>query len=191
MGCETDSSLEVRCGYFALGYSIAVGLKSIWREKTPILIVDAPFGFALTELPKVERERTVVISDNPCPEYWADLWQLKPRALLVKGTLLGEIQSALEQAVRGESFKRTPNTASALNERERSVLRLCAMGGENQEIARKLGVKQRTVANHIYRIKDLLNLRNRNEFTLYYLGHWDCLDSYRHRADAYVSPSCV
>ena len=179
--------LEVRCGYSALGQGVQAGLAHLCLPIPLTLLLDAPFGFALYELTVLKRERTVIVSDNPCPEYWDDLWREKPLALIVQGTRLPDIQKGLEQAARGEGFKRTPQAESPLSESERSVLRLCALGKKNADIAKMLHLSSRTVSNTVSRIQILLRLNNRTELPLYYFGLWSQLESYRDKVDKYNS----
>ncbi len=56
-----------------------------------------------------------------------------------------------------------------LTEREKQVLRLIALGGTNKEIANKLGIREKTVKNHITRIFQTLHVSNRTQAALYAL----------------------
>lgn len=179
---------EIRCGYSALGREIERGLNIVHKTDGGklIVLIDAPFGFAMKELAEVDCSRSVVITDNPCPEYWEDLWDMKPQVLLARGTLLAEIQTALEQAVRGESFRRTPNALSKLNKSERKVLQLCAAGFETDAIAAKLNLKSRTARNYLSQIFEKLDIKSRVEIPLYYWGMWHWLEAYRENTDRYT-----
>lgn len=57
-----------------------------------------------------------------------------------------------------------------LTEREKEVLRLIALGGTNKEIAKKLGITEKTVKNHISNIFQTLHVNNRTQAALYALG---------------------
>ncbi|MFH1784778.1 MAG: response regulator transcription factor [bacterium] len=59
---------------------------------------------------------------------------------------------------------------SDLTDREKEVLRLIALGGSNKEIAKKLGIKEKTVKNHISNIFQTLHVNNRTQAALYALG---------------------
>ena len=72
------------------------------------IVVDRPSGFALKCLADAPPENAVIFTNNPCPEYWEDLWDLKPQALLVGGHDSGELVSALTRASKGEHFRQTP-----------------------------------------------------------------------------------
>ena len=151
------------------------------------MLVDAPFGFAMKELEKVDNFCSVVLTDNPCPEYWEDLWEMRPQVLLARGTLLTEIQMVLEQAARGESFRRTPDAQSKLSKGERKVLQLCAAGFETDAIASKLKLKSHTARNYLSQIFEKLSVSNRVEASLYYWGMWHWLAAYENSTDKYTS----
>jgi DNA-binding NarL/FixJ family response regulator len=137
-----------------------------------MLVVDAPLGFALRALEDLSTEAVVVITDNPCPEYWDDLSDLHLRALLAGGHSLTELHRALERAAKGERYRKTPHIQRILTYRERAVLRLCAVGLENAEIARELGIAENTVKNHLTNVFAKRNLRSRGQAILYYWGMW-------------------
>jgi DNA-binding NarL/FixJ family response regulator len=57
--------------------------------------------------------------------------------------------------------------------REQEVVRLAAEGMRNQEIARKLNLREHTVSNYLLRIFDKLGISNRVELVLYALSSND------------------
>ncbi|MFH1854049.1 MAG: response regulator transcription factor [Candidatus Omnitrophota bacterium] len=57
-----------------------------------------------------------------------------------------------------------------LTEREKDILRLIALGGTNKEIAKKLGIVEKTVKNHISNIFQTLHVNNRTKAALYALN---------------------
>ena len=69
----TQPPLDVRCGQPSLGHGVRRNLDYSRLAGPLTIIVDAPSCFALSELPQVKRKQTLVVSDNPCPEYWLDL----------------------------------------------------------------------------------------------------------------------
>lgn len=181
--------IEIRCGYFALGREIEAGLAdvSVSGGRQLIILVDSPFGFAMKEITKVERSRSVVVTDNPCPEYWEDFWEMDPQVLLAGGTLLAEIRTVLEQAARGESFKRTPVARSQLSTSERKVLQLCAAGLDTHAIALELNIKKHTARNYLSQVFEKLSVTNRVEVSLYYWGMWHWLEAYESSTDRYIN----
>jgi DNA-binding NarL/FixJ family response regulator len=56
-----------------------------------------------------------------------------------------------------------------LTEKEKEILRLIALGGTNKEIAKKLGITEKTVKNHISNIFQALHVNNRTKAALYAL----------------------
>lgn len=62
-----------------------------------------------------------------------------------------------------------PSAAESLTEREMEVLSLVARGLTNQEIAKMLGISERTVRTHVGNILGKLHLANRTQAALYAL----------------------
>jgi len=105
---------------------------------------------------------------------------------LLKRTPLAQIVSAIEEAVAGGSpispaiarkvtqyFQALPSAAPGLGDltdREREVLDHIARGRANKEIADRLNISQHTVDNHIRRIYEKLQVRNRTEAAAKYLA---------------------
>ncbi len=95
------------------------------------------------------------------------------RGYLLKGASLEEIARAIRAVHAGESYLE-PRIASkvvaelgprkrptALSRREREVLRLVAEGHANKQIARALGITERTVKFHVTSILNKLGAENR------------------------------
>lgn len=59
----------------------------------------------------------------------------------------------------------------ALTDREGEICRLVARGLNNREIAEELFLSEGTVKNHITRILDKLELRDRTQLAIYTLYH--------------------
>ncbi len=59
--------------------------------------------------------------------------------------------------------KSTPPGWDELTPRERDIVKLIAKGASNREIAENLSITEKTVKNHITRILDRLNLRDRTQ----------------------------
>lgn len=71
------------------------------------------------------------------------------------------------------SFRETPSTSvphALLSERETGVLDLLSKGHLYKEIADRLGISLNTVKQHIHRIYEKLQVQNRTEAVLRYLG---------------------
>ena len=95
------------------------------------------------------------------------------KGYLLKGAAVAEIAravrvvagggSALEPRVGAKLIDalRSPSTATRLTERERDVLRLIAQGLQSKQIARTLGISERTVKFHTSALLRKLDAENR------------------------------
>jgi DNA-binding NarL/FixJ family response regulator len=139
------------------------------------LLVDVPCGFAqrTLEIREGTSDDVVVLTENPCPEYWDDVWDLQPAGLLVGIPGEGILNDALRRVVRGERCRLTPGNASQLTATERTLLRAVAHGWDNRRIAQQLHIEDKTVRNTLTRIYAKLNVGNRVQATLYYWGRAD------------------
>jgi two-component system, NarL family, response regulator LiaR len=62
---------------------------------------------------------------------------------------------------------RAPDSPEQLSERETDVLRLVAVGKANKEIARELGIGEKTVKTHVSSILAKLGLMSRTQAALH------------------------
>lgn len=178
METAIKGGLEIRCAYETLAIEVERALSCeypTWADCSCILVVDKPVGFALKTLLNCAKGRKIVITDNPCPEYWEDLWELQPQILLAGGHNIKELANALMRASKGERYRKTPHYAKQLTPREREILRHCAIGQTNEQIAERLSTKKRTVKNSLSTIYAKLNLEHRAQASLYYWGLWHWL----------------
>jgi len=109
---------------------------------------------------------------------------------LLKDVSVEEVMTAIRQVYKGEALlqpmiatkvlkevamldkrkiKGGDRFYNDLTEREKEILRLIALGGANKEIARKLGISEKTVKNHISNIFQTLHVNNRTQAALYVL----------------------
>lgn len=172
---------RLHCSLPALAAVIAHSLQRLgWEplEHAPLgLLVDGPWGVALDVLSQGHAQEWVVVTDNPCPEYWEDLGSFWPRGLLAGGHSIEELAEALNRADSGECFRRTPQHDSPLTCIERRLLRYSAMGWENRRIAQELKLHEGTVRNGLSRIFQKLGFENRTQIALYYWGLWHVLEN--------------
>jgi DNA-binding CsgD family transcriptional regulator len=134
------------------------------------VILDAPTGFALSTfgaLPKTSA-RHIIVTWNMCPEYWEDLWDLRPHILLVYRGMMTELASAITQAAQDIRYRLIPDSATPLSPAERRVLRLLAHGETNQQIAERMVLRCQSLKNVITGIYQKLGVKNRSEAILYY-----------------------
>lgn len=91
-------------------------------------------------------------------------------AAAVRAAHRGELQLDPAVAARLMRSLRTPHTAdplAELTEREREVLILVAQGKANKEIARELGITERTARTHVSNILGKLGLASRTQAALF------------------------
>ena len=82
-------------------------------------------------------------------------------AQVVAGTRAGKGPS-LPGTARGAAEPEDKLTPS-----EHSILRLVAAGADNRDIARQMGISEKTVRNHMSHIYDKLDVRDRSGALLY------------------------
>lgn len=85
----------------------------------------------------------------------------------IKAAAAGQVQLAPEAAVRLMRDVRATEEPEGLTDRETDVLRLLAAGKANKEIARKLGIGERTVKSHVSSILAKLGVQSRTQAALY------------------------
>jgi DNA-binding CsgD family transcriptional regulator len=141
----------------------------------------APVLSLLEQMSPEERQRCVVHSLNPCPEYLDDLWQLGPCVLLNGTQDQRTLDWSLERAENGLPYRETNHFTSSLIPSERVLLRYLPGGLSNKHIAKRLGLSDRTVRNRLVDIGEKLGLANRTQIAMYYAGQWQWLERYRHQ----------
>ena len=127
----------------------------------------------------------IVVTDNPCPDYWENLWDKGIAALLTGQWTAQDIARAICQVQRGERVRHTPQPLSSLERTqihsssltpgERRVLARVAYDESNKEIAKRLGIEECSVKAVMGRISAKLELSGRLQLSFYYLGLWHLL----------------
>lgn len=157
-----------------------LALRGFWCDPSAVimLLVDAPQGFALRQLERLDRRnlRVIVTTSNHVPEYWEDLWELNPAVLIVGNAMFAEVDVAIMRAARGDHYRMVPLDRTKLTRTEREVLRLVARGWTNERIAMHRGVSPKTICNTVATICEKLQLRDRLAAAFYYWGRSDLLD---------------
>lgn len=146
------------------------------------VLMEVHAGFALEMLEGIspqERRTLAVVTENPCPEYAADLWDLGPAVLLVGRPSPTRLTRALEDAASGRRYRAPATFDSGLIPSERAILRFLPRGTCNKRIASRLGLSDRTVRNRLVDIGEKLGLENRTQIAMYYAGQWQWLERYR------------
>ena len=85
----------------------------------------------------------------------------------IKAAAQGQVQLSPQAAARLMREVRAPDSPETLTERETDVLRLLATGLANKEIARDLGIGEKTVKTHVSAVLLKLNVRSRTQAALY------------------------
>lgn len=171
-------TISVSCGFDLLGEAIAdsLELRSLATFlKHPLeVIFDADWGFALTT-PIDQNKITIIITDNPCPEYWEDLWERGPTVLIVerKFSITKLVEVAMQtdaQFGTGKRIKGTPFYESPMTKAERKVFCLAVQGEglTNAEMATQLFLSEQTITNHLRSIYSKLGVSSRTQLVLYY-----------------------
>ncbi len=151
----------------------------------------APVLALLEQMSPEERQRCVVHSLNPCPEYLDDLWQLGPCVLLIGPQDQRTLDWSLERAENNLRYRETNHFTSSLIPSERVLLRYLPGGLSNKHIAKRLGLSDRTVRNRLVDIGEKLGLANRTQIAMYYAGQWQWLERYRHQFTQWTSGTGV
>jgi DNA-binding NarL/FixJ family response regulator len=148
---------------------------------TACLLTDAQVSVLtlLEQMNTEERQRCVIHSFNPCPEYLEDLWQLGPCVLLIGPQDQRTLDWALERAAISQRYRQPARFTSSLIPSERILLRYLPSGLSNKHIAKRLKLSDRTVRNRFVDIGEKLGLDNRTQIAMYYAGQWQWLERYR------------
>ncbi len=85
----------------------------------------------------------------------------------IKSAAAGQVQLSPKAAARLMREVRAPESPEALTQREIEVLRLLAQGLSNKEIARELGIGEKTVKTHVSSILNKLGLLSRTQAALH------------------------
>lgn len=164
----------VRCGDEQLGKELSRLLSQRVSSQQIRLLLDIPRGWLATlETPTLNQ--TLIITDNPCPEYQLDLLEHHP-AGMVLSLELNCILRALASLQKGETF--LPTVRSSLTRAERSVLYLSAIGRSAKDMAKERDTSVGTVNNVLHVIYQKLGLGSRVELAHYYFGNWHLLEGH-------------
>lgn len=89
----------------------------------------------------------------------------------IKSAAAGQVQLSPQAAALLTREVRVPESPEALTQRETEVLRLLTSGLANKEIARELGIGEKTVKTHVSNILSKLGVLSRTQAALYAIQH--------------------
>jgi len=155
----------------------ALRLVAAQRPDVILLDLELPAQSGLKAIPKLRTARPqskiLILTAYDTDERVIGALQAGAQGYLLKGASLEEIARAIRAVHAGGSYldpriaakvvgALNPHArAAALSEREREVLRLVAGGQANKQIARTLGITERTVKFHVTSILTKLGAENR------------------------------
>lgn len=160
--------LRVFCGHANLRDEMAQSFATLNLNVKFDVLLDAPTGWAFCFCYRhfVQKQSTLVLTANPCPEYKLTMRQ--------KAFVLPTFQiEAVHVFLSGEREEQPLSTP--LSPVELLTLKLVATDHTNCEIAQKRGVSEQTVKNNLRHLFQKLNLRSRLQGYLYFFGNWDVL----------------
>ena len=162
--------------------SVAEGWDAVNRYQPDVVILDLKLGEGdglslLSRLKPGERPAVVVLTAAEDENIWLKAAQLGARGVVLKATAPRVIEDCLRAVHRGETWLTVGgidlsarlaqrNAAEAelegsLTPRELEVVRLVALGAENQEISDRLAISIGTVKIHLHHVYDKLRLSGR------------------------------
>jgi DNA-binding NarL/FixJ family response regulator len=162
--------------------SVAEGWDAVNRYQPDVVILDLKLGEGdglslLGRLKPGQRPAVVVLTAAEDENIWLKAAQLGARAVVLKATAPRVIEDCLRAVHRGETWLTVAgidlsarlaqrNAAEAeleasLTPRELEVVRLVAVGAENQEISDRLAISVGTVKIHLHHVYDKLRLSGR------------------------------
>lgn len=85
----------------------------------------------------------------------------------IKAAAAGQVQLSPQAAARLMREVKAPDSPETLTERETEVLRLIGQGLSNKEIARELGIGEKTVKTHVSNVLSKLGVLSRTQAALH------------------------
>jgi DNA-binding CsgD family transcriptional regulator len=168
-------SLCISCGIASLEQELIRALKASFVDVRPSatwkLLCDAPIGWAVVQTATIDSS-TIIVTDNPCPEYRLFLIEQHPAAV-VSNLSVDDVISTLDAVRRGTRLY--PTLKTPLTDAERMTLHLIARGHQMHDIARRRGVGVSTVRNTVSELYSKLQLNSHVKLALYYYGCWEIL----------------
>lgn len=173
--CDTSNTIE---NIYTITSQTNVDLISekILEMGIDILIIDVNIkkivgmdGFALFKKikQKIPHIKTIIITGYDFPLFEYEAYEIGASAFIRKETNSTEIYNILMSVFNGNRiFKNTTENLYPLTDREKEILALYSNGYTRNDISKKLYISPRTLANHLAKIYEKLDVSNYQEMLL-------------------------
>lgn len=173
--CDTSNTIE---NIYTITSQTSVDLISekILEMGIDILIIDVNIkkivgmdGFALFKKikQKIPHIKTIIITGYDFPLFEYEAYEIGASAFIRKETNSTEIYNILMSVFNGNRiFKNTTENLYPLTDREKEILALYSNGYTRNDISKKLYISPRTLANHLAKIYEKLDVSNYQEMLL-------------------------
>ena len=170
--------------------SVASGVAACLAHKPDLAIVDwmLPDGSGFTLLqqvrPHLPRLRFIMVTSNDQEHLVREASEAGVQGFVFKRSSLETLREAVAAVLEGRNFycpestrllltadKEEGRSVRVLTPREREILRAVAAGLGTKEIAVRLGVSAKTVANHLTALKEKLNIHEMAGLVRYAIKH--------------------
>jgi DNA-binding NarL/FixJ family response regulator len=164
----------------------------IQESKPSVLLTELRFSGLdglelLGQLPRISPEtRAVVFTESLTERDVLESLRLGARGYAYKKIPTDQIIACIRRVAAGEVWLQTPQlevlihalqtrgrnrpmSSAQLSPRERQIIQLVLAGCRNREVAKELGISEKTVKNHLSNIFDKLGVGDRLEMALYVL----------------------
>ena len=173
---EPEFDIVATCG------SVEEGLDAVSKYQPDVLVLDLKLGEGngltlLSRLAGSKRPAVVVLTAAEDENVWLEAAQRGARGVVLKATAPRVLEACLRAVHRGETWLNVGGVDLAsrlaqreaaeaelehsLTPRELEVVKLVAMGADNQDIAERLAISLGTVKIHLHHVYDKLRLSGR------------------------------
>jgi DNA-binding NarL/FixJ family response regulator len=173
---EPDFDILATCG------TVEEGLDAVSKYQPDVLVLDLKLGeddglSLLSRLARDSRPAVVILTAAEDENIWLKAAQLGARGIVLKATAPRVLEDCLRAVHRGETWLNVggidlsmrlaqreaaeAELESLLTPRELEVVRLVALGADNQEISDRLSISLGTVKIHLHHVYDKLRLSGR------------------------------
>jgi DNA-binding NarL/FixJ family response regulator len=173
---EPDFDILATCG------TVEEGLDAVSKYQPDVLVLDLKLGeddglSLLSRLTRDSRPAVVVLTAAEDENIWLKAAQLGARGVVLKATAPRVLEDCLRAVHRGETWLNVggidlsmrlaqreaaeAELENLLTPRELEVVRLVALGADNQEISDRLSISLGTVKIHLHHVYDKLRLSGR------------------------------